>query len=303
MSVKEIDYMEGCDNDANAQAAYVTDATEVVDQQQTNGALGGFTNGDVGGSEYRTAQSFKLSGLLTITAVEVMCYSASGSPSGNWTLRIETDSGGVPSGTLANANASIVVTPPTAGNVVKGTFAQDFSLTGATSYWIVIQNDNQSNDKWWQIARQDPSGTYADGNMASSTNGSWVAYTTHDAYFKVYTKSLQSYSESTIKTQGSYALKAVAAITDALNKTLTKTFSPALDLSGKASFSFDMRATRTGSNIKVGLHDSGGVTTEITPNIVSAGEFQKVTCDISAVADADKNAIDSMIITIVNADA
>jgi hypothetical protein len=35
---------------------------------------------------------------------------------------------------------------------------------------------------------------------------------------------LQSYSESTIKTQGSYALKAVAAITDSLNKTLTKTF-------------------------------------------------------------------------------
>jgi len=34
---------------------------------------------------------------------------------------------------------------------------------------------------------------------------------------------LQSYSESTIKTQGSYALKAVAAITDSLNKTLTRT--------------------------------------------------------------------------------
>lgn len=36
--------------------------------------------------------------------------------------------------------------------------------------------------------------------------------------------SLQSYSESTIKTQGSYSLKAVAAATDSLNKTLTKTF-------------------------------------------------------------------------------
>ena len=35
---------------------------------------------------------------------------------------------------------------------------------------------------------------------------------------------VQSYSESTIKTQGSYALKAVAAQTDSLNKTLTKTF-------------------------------------------------------------------------------
>lgn len=33
---------------------------------------------------------------------------------------------------------------------------------------------------------------------------------------------LQSYSESTIKSQGSYSLKGVAAITDSLNKTLTK---------------------------------------------------------------------------------
>ena len=34
---------------------------------------------------------------------------------------------------------------------------------------------------------------------------------------------LQSYSESTIKTQGSYALKAIAAQTDSLNDTLTRT--------------------------------------------------------------------------------
>jgi hypothetical protein len=34
---------------------------------------------------------------------------------------------------------------------------------------------------------------------------------------------LQSYSESTIKTQGSYSLKGVAAATDSLNKTLTRT--------------------------------------------------------------------------------
>jgi hypothetical protein len=115
--------------------------------------------------------------------------------------------------------------------------------------------------------------------------------------------SLQSYSESTIKTQGSYSLKAVAAATDSLNKTLTKTFSPALDLSGKTQIKFDIRASRTGSNIKLGFHDSGGTTTEVTPNITSADTFQTVTVDISAVADADKDAIDSLIITIVNADS
>ena len=45
-----------------------------------------------------------------------------------------------------------------------------------------------------------------------------AAYVTNDA------TNLQSYSESTIKTQGSYSLKGVAAITDSLNKTLTRTF-------------------------------------------------------------------------------
>ena len=46
-----------------------------------------------------------------------------------------------------------------------------------------------------------------------------AAYVTNDA------TNLQSYSESTIKSQGSYSLKGVAAITDSLNKTLTRTFS------------------------------------------------------------------------------
>ena len=56
-------------------------------------------------------------------------------------------------------------------------------------------------------------------------------------------------------------------------------------------------------NIKIGIHDSGGTTTVITPNILSAGEWQTVEWDISGVADANKDAIDNIIVTIVNADA
>jgi len=117
------------------------------------------------------------------------------------------------------------------------------------------------------------------------------------------TNNLLAYSESTIKTQGSYSLKGIAAQTDSLNKTLTRTISSPIDLSGKNTVKFDARASRTGSNIKVGLHDSGGTTTEITPNIVSADTFQEVVLDISAVSDENKNAIDKIILTIENADA
>lgn len=118
-----------------------------------------------------------------------------------------------------------------------------------------------------------------------------------------YPNDLLTYSEPTIKTQGSYSLKGAAAITDSANKTLTKTFSTPLDLSGLSKIKFDMRTSRTGSNIKVGLHDSGGTTTEITPNILSANTFQEVIIPLQNVINANKDAIDNIIVTIVNADA
>ena len=113
----------------------------------------------------------------------------------------------------------------------------------------------------------------------------------------------QSYSEATIKTQGSYALKAVAAITDSLNKTLTKTFAVNKDLTGINTLSFTLYSNRTGSNIKFGLHDTGGTTTEITPNVTSANAQQTITVDLSAVSDANKNDINTFTITTVNADS
>ncbi|MFA5779178.1 MAG: glycine-rich domain-containing protein [Elusimicrobiota bacterium] len=114
---------------------------------------------------------------------------------------------------------------------------------------------------------------------------------------------LQDFSESTLKTQGSYALKSTSTITTSLNKTLTRTVSPTINLSDRTTIKFDIRSSRTGSNIKIGIHDSGGTTTEITPNITPADTYQTITWDISAVSNANKDAIDRIIITIVNADA
>jgi len=115
---------------------------------------------------------------------------------------------------------------------------------------------------------------------------------------------LQCYSESTIKQQGSYSLKGIAVITDSLNDTLTRTVNPTVDLTGKTSIKYDIySASRTGSQIKIGIHDSGGTTTEHTANISSTGAWEEQTWDISAVTNANKDDIDSIIITIVNADA
>jgi hypothetical protein len=116
------------------------------------------------------------------------------------------------------------------------------------------------------------------------------------------TPDLQSYSEAIIKAQGAYSLKIVATA-DALNKTLTRTIGTPLNLTGQTQLTFKIYALRTGQNIKVGFHDAGGVTTEITPDVLVSNTWQTVTVDLSGVADANKDAIDSIIITIVNADA
>ena len=156
---------------------------------------------------------------------------------------------------------------------------------GAT--WNIQWSDNDSD--WTTIKSWDYETTTPYTGWFET---SWTAQT-----------HLQSYSESTIKTQGSYSLKGIAVITDSLNDTLTRTVDPTIDLSGLNKWTFWIYASRTGSNIKVGLHDTGGVTTEVTPNVLSADEWQKVEVDISGVADGNKDAIDSIIITTVNVDA
>jgi hypothetical protein len=88
-----------------------------------------------------------------------------------------------------------------------------------------------------------------------------------------------------------------------LNKTFTRTVSPTIDLTGIAQIKFDIYSSRIGSNIKIGLHDSGGTITEITPNIISANTWQEVKINLQNVTNANKDVIDQIIITVVNADA
>lgn len=114
---------------------------------------------------------------------------------------------------------------------------------------------------------------------------------------------LQCGSEATIKTQGSYSLLSKSGKITSSNKTLTRTVSPTIDLTGINQMKFDIRSSRTGSNIKVGIHDSGGTITEFIPNILSANTWQEVKINLQNVLNANKDTIDQIIITIVNADA
>ncbi len=128
---------------------------------------------------------------------------------------------------------------------------------------------------------------------------------THMDHYKIatgsYIPSLQCYSESTIKQQGSYSLKGIAIAAASLNDTLTKTVS--VDLSNQTRIKFNVRASRTGNQFKVSIHDVGGTTTNHTVNISVADTWQTETWDISGVSNANKDAIDEIKVTVLNADA
>lgn len=242
--------------DEICRAAYVSsDATPVIDQQQTIVNIYSALGND-GGNDFGRAQSFKLSADLSIGKVSLLFGATTGSPSGQVTCRIETDSAGLPSGTLAHINATKVFTPSaSAWNDIV--FDSSFSLSGVTTYWIVLIKDAQIEGNYWTMGRTSAS-EYADGVAAYNiAGGAWISQSTIDLCFKVYTiGNLQCYSESTIKNQGSYSLKVLAAQTNSLNDTLTKS-GLLLDLSGKDALKLDVRAGRTGRNLEVQLRDTG----------------------------------------------
>lgn len=101
-------------------------------------------------------------------------------------------------------------------------------------------------------------------------------------------------SDSAIS-EGSYSLK----VTIPENSTgSTITHSTSLNLSGLDEVKFYAKASETGSNLKLGLHNSTGTTTEANLDIATAENTEEIIIDISSVSDSDKNDIDSVIVTV-----
>ena len=293
----ELDLME-YSSDALAQAAYVTNASEAVLGSQLNGDTPIMRFGNHSGIHKEAAHKITLTTSTFITAVEIKQGNASeGSPTGGWILRIETDNAGVRSGTLANANATIVVSPPGANTIIKGSFATPFTLAAGTYHIVALCGTQTDNNYWYLTVNANASG------VCQQIFDNIPEIILYDMYYKLYGLPLQSYSEATIKQQGSYSLEVIAAITDSLNKTLTRTVSPTIDLSNINTIKYWVYALRTGSNFKVSFHDSGGYLIEHTPNILVSNEWQQETVDISAVSNANKDVIDQIKFTILNADA
>ena len=116
-------------------------------------------------------------------------------------------------------------------------------------------------------------------------------------------ESIVVYSEDTIKQQGSYSLKISAPQTDSLNQTITKTFSPTLDLSNRDVIRFWARASRAGTNFQIQMHDSGGTSSSGNVTIATENVWEVISWDISGITSTDRDAINQITFKIVNADS
>lgn len=145
-----------------------------------------FIIGDDAGTEKAIAQSFQIPTTTKVKGVRVYLKKVDGTP-GDITVRIETNSSTVPSGTLADANATTTIpafTTSTYGWITVD-FPTNFNLSATTTYWLVLKTAAAANDNNYELAGKTATG-YASGNNATSTNGgsSWTAGTS-DAYFKI----------------------------------------------------------------------------------------------------------------------
>lgn len=284
-----IDLME-YSTDALAQTAYATNDTTATADQCSGGAA--ISGGDH--ASYPKKNAFDDNASTT-------WVSSQKSPSIKGTSYIGYDFG---SG-VTKAIGKFTIKQTNSSNGRLTSVKLEYSDNGSswtTQQTFTIADDSNVNPYYTSVA---PSAhrywrLLANGDVNGGAGNTWDVL---EVEFMERSYTLQAYSESTVFNQGTYSLKCVATQTTSLNKTLTKTIASPLDLSNKLTLKFDIYAQRTGANIKIGLHDSGGTTSEKTHTVSSANTWETVTWDISAIDNADKDAIDQIIITVVNADA
>ena len=209
MANVELDYME-YSSDANAQAAYVSNAV-----YGSNVITGGTPTAD---SELNSSRA----ATKAVDGDTVTLWTSTNTAFPHW-WKYDLGSGVTKVITKisieTNEISVIPIGPPDVYTTIK-----DFTFKGS--------NDNSNWDTLYTgvvvgaYGMQDYTFTnttayrYFLVNITSNYRGDSYA-----GFFEIqgFENCLKAYSESTIKTQGTYSLKGVAAITDSLNKTLTRT--------------------------------------------------------------------------------
>lgn len=135
----------------------------------------------------KLSQSFQVTGDQSIGVIKLYLKKV-GAPTGTLTLRVETDTTGSPSGTLADVNATVTLaedTLATSYGWIIFTYATAYTLTGSTTYHAVLSTDratDASNYVLWGADASSPE--YASGEMKSQASSTWSAES-KDACFDV----------------------------------------------------------------------------------------------------------------------
>ena len=131
------------------------------------------------------AQGFQLTTGRTISNVKFTIGVVAGTP-GNIEVRIETDSAGNPSGTLADANLTNSLSSGYVAAEHNITFATPAALLSATQYHLVLKLASDPGDGNSLRISGDASNNYASGISAYRTSSTWGASSgILDAAFKI----------------------------------------------------------------------------------------------------------------------
>lgn len=132
----------------------------------------------------RVAQSFTLADTETIASIKFRAGLNTGSAF-DMTVTVETDSAGVPSGTLADANLTTTVTGESGTGSTQYTATFTSTSLASGTYWIVIKKVSESTaDNNYNIWSSTTASTYA-GGIEASYAGSYTTRVNDDMYFQV----------------------------------------------------------------------------------------------------------------------
>ncbi len=142
------------------------------------------------GIEQRGAQSFTVPEEMTITGCDIQFVSGVTGTPGSVRVTVETDSSGIPSGTLVDATSAAAIifqtSIPAGSTFVHTAFSGGFPLYPGTSYWLVARlNTTPSVDTYYNWAQDTLTPTYANGNAAQFGNGAWTAQAGNDQIFAI----------------------------------------------------------------------------------------------------------------------
>lgn len=142
------------------------------------------------GTNEKLAQTFTPGDNITCPSVGMYMGRQTTSPSDSITVRLETTSGGNPTGNLVHANATVTLAAadvPANYGWQLFTFPASISLSASTMYAIVMQRTGTRSTTAYYMNLIYTGDNYAGGTYREQTNGSWGAGSENgDLAFRVY---------------------------------------------------------------------------------------------------------------------